>query len=123
VTDTRPSSSRHRRNALKLVALAAALLVTTACQGQTEASTIGATTNSGRRGVEVPGVVGVSLSEAGEILEAADVPFVVKAKISDEPPGTVVGQSPREGQRLFPGDFVYLFVSDERPRCYEYAEC
>jgi beta-lactam-binding protein with PASTA domain len=128
MTDTRPSSSRHRRNALRLVALAAALLVTTACQDQTETSTTGTTkeptgtTNSGREGVEVPDVVGMSLDEARKTLEAADVPFVVKAKISDEPPGTVVGQSPREGHRLFPGDFVYLFVSDERPRCYEYAE-
>ena len=62
------------------------------------------------------------MSEAGEILEAADVPYEVKAKISDEPPGMVVWQSPREGQRLFPGDWVLLLVAHKRPRCYEYSE-
>ena len=126
MADTRPSSSRPRRNALGVVALAAALLVTTACQEQTEASTRAkgptGTTSSGRGGIEVPGVLGISLSEAGEILEAADVPYSVHARISDESPGTVLWQSPREGQRLFPGDWVMLLVAHERPRCYEYAE-
>jgi beta-lactam-binding protein with PASTA domain len=129
MTDVRPSSSRPRRNALRLVAIAAALLVTTACQEQTEISTTDTTkgptgtTNSGRRGIEVPGVLGISLSEARETLERADLPFLVAPRLSDEPQGTVLWQSPREGQRLFPGDLVYLVVADRRPRCYEYAEC
>ena len=125
MTDTRPRHRPPQRNALRLVVLAA-LLVTTACQ---ETSTTGTTvsgptgtTNPGSRGIEVPGVLGISLSEAGEILEAADVPYSVHAKISDESPGTVLWQSPREGQRLFPGDWVMLLVAHERPRCYEYAE-
>src|SRR5262245_58969814 len=121
-------SPRPRSDALRLVAFAAALLVTTACQERTETSTTGTTkgptgTTDDRGGIEIPGVVGISLGEARETLQAADVPFVVHPKLSDEPPGTVIGQSPRGGERLSPGDFVYLFVSDERPRCYEYAEC
>lgn len=80
------------------------------------------TTNSGRRGIEVPGVLGISLSEARETLEAADLLFLVRPGISDEPPGTILWQSPRQGERLLPGDSVNLVVADERPRCYEYAE-
>ena len=112
--------------ALRLVALAAALLVTTACQEQTEASTTGTTneptgtTRSGR-GIEVPGVLGISSSEAREILEAADLPYLVAPRLSDAPLGTVLWQSPREGQRLLPGDLVYLIVADKEPRCSEYA--
>jgi PASTA domain len=128
MTDTRPSSSRPRKNALRLVAFAA-LLVTTACQDQTATSTTGTTkgptgtTTPGRRGIEVPGVLGISLNEAREILQAADLPFFVAPRLSDEPAGTVLWQSPREGQPLSPGDLVYLVVADPRPRCYEYAEC
>jgi len=79
--------------ALRLVALAAALLVTTACQEQTEASTTGTTneptgtTRSGRRGIEVPGVLGISSSEAREILEAADLPYLVAPRLSMHPWG------------------------------------
>ena len=80
------------------------------------------TTDSGRSAIEVPGVLGISSSEAAVILEAADVPYVAAPRLSDEPPGTVLSQTPREGQRLFPGDYVTLRVATKRPRCYEYAE-
>ena len=63
------------------------------------------------------------MSEARETLEAAGLPFLVAPRLSDEPPGTVLWQSPLEGQRLLPGDLVYLVVADRRPRCFEYDEC
>ena len=80
------------------------------------------TANPDRRGIEVPGVVGMSLSKAQETLDAADLPYFVRSGISDESPGMVLWQTPGEGQRLLPGDSVWLVVANERPRCLEYNE-
>ncbi|MDQ4006075.1 MAG: Stk1 family PASTA domain-containing Ser/Thr kinase [Actinomycetota bacterium] len=68
--------------------------------------------SKGERPVEVPGVVGESLPEAEAILTGAGLSVgSVTREDSQEPEGTVLSQSPSEGERAQEGTDVDLVVS------------
>jgi beta-lactam-binding protein with PASTA domain len=61
--------------------------------------------------ISVPDVVGSTLSEAQRALREAGLRWTVSRVDSEEPPGTVVAQTPRAGARVDEGRAVALRVS------------
>ena len=66
---------------------------------------------------KVPNIVGVSLDEAKEILEKANIEIEKEKKKIDifEKSGTVVKVEPKEGTSLKKNEKVVLYVSDRKP--------
>ncbi len=72
------------------------------------------TVSLGKAAVEVPVLTEILRSEAMQRLEEASLTLGdVVLQISDEKPGTVIGQSPAAGERVRPFDEVTLYISGE----------
>lgn len=72
------------------------------------------TVSLGKAAVEVPKVTGILRSEAMQRLEEESLTLGgVVLQISDEKPGTVIGQSPEAWERVPPFSEVTLYVSGE----------
>lgn len=61
--------------------------------------------------VEVPGVVGLSESEARDVLDEAGLEWEIERRASGKPEGEVLEQDPEEGETAEEGDTVRLVVS------------
>ena len=72
------------------------------------------TVSLGKAAVEVPALTEILRSEAMQRLEEASLALGdIVLQISDEKPGTVIGQSPAAGERVPPFSEVTLYVSGE----------
>jgi beta-lactam-binding protein with PASTA domain len=74
------------------------------------------TVSGGQERVAVPDVEGMSLNDAGQALRHAGLESSTRPIASDEPPGTVVEQSPAAGEEVSEGTVVALRISEERER-------
>jgi len=68
--------------------------------------------------VNVPNVSGLTLSQARDVLESADLTMELSDSVySDNAvPGSVIEQLPREGDRVKPGRTVYLTINAFSPK-------
>ena len=69
------------------------------------------TVSSGPRQVEVPGLVGLTYDEAVDALDEVGLEAQRVEVFSQRPPGEVVNQNPKEGQRVDEGTEVEVRVS------------
>lgn len=76
-----------------------------------EASTVSLTVSLGKEQAMVPGVIGLSESEARTVIEAAGLGFAVERKFSHEPVGTVLSQSLSSGVKVDKSSQVLVYVS------------
>ncbi len=82
-----------------------------------EGDTVTITVSKGRRPVKVPNVVGKSLSDANNTLEAAGLRPTYKLKESDEvPEDCVISQSPVGGASAYQNDTVTIVISSGSSR-------
>jgi serine/threonine-protein kinase len=65
----------------------------------------------GREPIEVPGVIGLSVEEATQILESEGFDVNVESEESEAEEGEVIDQDPGEGTRARPGTAVTIIVS------------
>jgi serine/threonine-protein kinase len=79
-------------------------------------STVTLTVSSGRSNVPVPTVLGKQLADARATLEGQGFRVVTVKRVSDQPPGTVLDQSPSANTPVAPGSTVTLTVARQSNR-------
>ena len=72
------------------------------------------TVSGGPDRIAVPDVEGISASAAADALRDAGLKSTARSIASDEPPGTVVEQTPTAGEEVSEGTLVALRIAEER---------